>query len=136
MDYFTEFWMRRKAESNDKIVFYIVEDLLEIYEGENPMAIDSSVINDTLLTLWDYNHRLLEADSTHVKQVTLENFEIMRSYGLDYSANNLITYSRFQLPEERDSLIRLMPHDSLEFHDHWGDFYYSQWVLDAPDYGP
>jgi hypothetical protein len=84
--YYREFWLRRKSERNEAVVFNCLTELKQIlYLGVEP-AIDRSLVNDTLLGILVIKY---SKDSlTEIK--AKKDFDFLVASGLHESAYNLL----------------------------------------------
>ena len=105
--YFREFWLRRKAEKNDSVVYVIVREInLAIKKGLTSQEANPALINDTLTKLLqiDYRPEIL------TEQLARQDFETLRQLGFHQSAYNLLfeTNKYQDLKWDRDSLEKTL----------------------------
>lgn len=82
--YYKEFWLRRKSEGNDSIVFEILKELkFGLFDG-NELTVDENLVNDTVINLIKVRQGPID-DKT-----SIQYFDYLRSIGLHASAYNLL----------------------------------------------
>lgn len=107
VNYYREFWQRRKVEKNDSIVYLIVRDINfaiknKMGSGVLSLNTNSNLVNDTL-------YKLLQIEFRHdslTNQLALKDFETLKELGFHQSAYNLLFeyYKYYDLTWNRDSL--------------------------------
>jgi hypothetical protein len=114
--YYREFWLRRKAEKNDSVVYLIVKDInfaikTKMGSGVLSLNANSKNVNDTLLQLLkiEFNH------DTLTSQIAISNFETLRNLGFHNSAYNLLyeNYKYQDINWYRDSLVNTLTPSNL-----------------------
>lgn len=101
IEYYLEFWNRRKAEKNDSIVYEIIREFNTIKTGKKQLSFESQFVNDTLVNLLK-----IEFDNKKLNTQKAEwDFYILKKYGLHQSAYNLlyerVEYSELNLDREK-----------------------------------
>ena len=82
--YYKEFWLRRKSEGNDSIVFEILKELRFGLFDSNELTVDNRLVNDTVINLIKVRQGPID-DKT-----SIQYFNYLRSIGLHASAYNLL----------------------------------------------
>ena len=114
--YYAEFWNRRKAEKNDSIVYKVIREFNSIKSDKKQPNYENQSVNDTLVDLLQIE---FDIDNLNSKKAEL-NFHILKEYGLNQSAYNLLyeraEYSEFELDREKlkKELIK-----TTEFEQPW-----------------
>ncbi|PRP67150.1 hypothetical protein [Nonlabens agnitus] len=114
--YYAEFWNRRKAEKNDSIVYEIIREFNSMKSDKKQLNYENQSVNDTLVDLLQIE---FDIDNLNSKKAEL-NFYILKKYGLNQSAYNLLyeraEYSEFELDREKlkKELIK-----TTEFEQPW-----------------
>ena len=99
--YYAEFWNRRKAEKNDSIVYEIIREFNSIKSDKRKLNFQNQFVNDTLVDLLK-----IEFDNENLNSQKAEsNFYLLKKYGLNQSAYNLLyeraEYSELELDREK-----------------------------------
>lgn len=106
--YYREFWLRRKAEKNDSVVYIIIKDInfaIKNKMGSSSLSFNANLklVNDTLVNLLNVEFR---TDSL-TEQLAHQDFITLRRLGFHQSAYNLLfkSYKYQNLKWNRDSLV-------------------------------
>src|SRR5579859_3362062 len=82
--YYKEFWLRRKKERNDSIVFEILKELKRGVAGNSQLTFDSKLVNDTVINLIKIRQGPLDDETS------IQYFDYLKNIGLHASAYNLL----------------------------------------------
>lgn len=83
--YYREFWMRRKVESNDSVVFSVLHDLRTELFSDGVVSLRQDDVNDTIVNLL----RIYRADTVTNLQAK-QDFDFLVATGLHQSAYHLL----------------------------------------------
>ena len=109
VNYYREFWQRRKVEENDSIVYQIIKDINNTYKNkvnsaELSLNANNKLVNDTLISLLKIEY----SPDNLTEQLAKKEFETLRYLGFHQSAYNLL-YEKHKyqnLKWNRDSLAK------------------------------
>lgn len=137
-DYFEEFWNRRKKENTDAVVLHILLEINTFYNYNGNVPKQEQYPGTDLYDLIYHNVLLNDSDSTNREEITLDYFQLLVNKGLNHSAYNLLheVESTKQLILDRDSLIKMLPHDTLTEDVYWNTRNNAQWIRTYRDNGP
>jgi hypothetical protein len=82
--YYKEFWLRRKTEGNDSIVFEILKELKNGLFEKTELTFDNRLANDTVYNLIKLRQGPINDEKS------LQYFEYLKTIGLHASAYNLL----------------------------------------------
>jgi len=83
-NYYKEFWLRRKTERNDSVVYQILKELQsELFLGKQ-LTIDERLVNDTAINLIKISRGPVDDETS------IQYFDYLRQIGLHASAYNLL----------------------------------------------
>jgi len=109
--YYKEFWLRRKNEKNDTIVYEVLKEIkAELFE-EQRQVINEDIVNDTILNLIRIRTEKPKTDAQ-----ALENFYYLKDAGLHNSAYNLLfeRYSYYEVKWDKDNLEKGLEKDTVD----------------------
>ncbi|WP_430908672.1 hypothetical protein [Maribacter sp. 2-571] len=141
--YYMEFWNRRKAENNEKVVYDIFRDIYISYNHEPITEEIGLVSNPKIVSLLEFEIKLKHSDSTNVKKITIAYFNYLKRIGLYSSANNLLRYEREVYynstkiwDRDYEELIKTIETDSVDCDTYWNWRENAKWFNEVYDYGP
>jgi hypothetical protein len=108
--YYNEFWLRRKKEGNDKVVYEVLTELkAELFERRR-VDVKEELVNDTIVNL------LKLRKSVVTEQAALKNFEYLKSIGLNMSAHNLLyeRYDYYDVKWDKEKLDKTLKKDTIK----------------------
>ena len=82
--YYKEFWLRRKKEGTDIVVFEILKELQNGYNDSNQFVYNDKLVNDTVINLIKIKQGPLD------DQTSIQYFDYLKNIGLHASAYNLL----------------------------------------------
>lgn len=82
--YYKEFWLRRKTEKNDSIVFEILKELQSGLFYNKELTVDNRLVNDTVVNLIKISRGPVD------DQTSVQYFNYLKQIGLHASAYNLL----------------------------------------------
>jgi hypothetical protein len=138
IDYYTDFWQRRRSEQNDSVVLDILKQT-DLFYNQDKVQLTNKINRNDLYELMVYNIELNESkDSVDLKLLTIRYFDYLKSKGLEHSSYNLIheTYLNQYVLEKRDSLIRTLKYDTITQEKYWETRNDASWIKTYMDNGP
>ncbi|WP_289024476.1 hypothetical protein [uncultured Salegentibacter sp.] len=115
-EYYAEFWNRRRAESNDSIVYEIIQEINSMKSDKNQLNYENHFVNDTLVDLLKIE---LNKDNLDLKKAESDFYTLVK-YGLNQSGYNLLyersEYLKFEL--DREELKKKLT-KAAEFKEPW-----------------
>lgn len=143
-NYYIKFWKRRRADGNAETVKSIIDDVKAIYVMDEVKQPSALPLNDTLLTLIQFDLELRDSKGTPYSSViALEYFNYLREIGLHQSAFNLVYFDESWEGELTDSVkLELISTLELEYIPmlDWRDAYNwegrGSWIYTKLYYGP
>ncbi|GHN01603.1 hypothetical protein WSM22_30920 [Cytophagales bacterium WSM2-2] len=108
--YYREFWLRRKAEGNDSMVFEILKELKGGLFGKSRLTFDRKLVNDTMINLIKIRQGPVD-DKT-----SIQYFDYLKSIGLHASAYNLLyEWTRYEeVKWDREKLKQGLKKDTIK----------------------
>ncbi|MBN1250771.1 MAG: hypothetical protein JXA16_01460 [Bacteroidales bacterium] len=137
--YYQEFWLRRKKEQNDKVVYKILNKIDKIYNSSIEKSHNKFVNYDTtLFKLLSFDINLNNADSIEKLSIIKDYFGYLIDLDINHSAYNLIFEMReYQdLRLNRDSLMNVLKPDTLAEDLYWKVRNDAKWIKSYKDNGP
>jgi hypothetical protein len=83
-EYYKGFWLRRKKEGNDSIVFEILKELKDGLTDNKQLTFDSKLVNDTVINLIKFRQGPINDETS------IQYFDYLKNIGLHASAYNLL----------------------------------------------
>jgi len=82
--YFREFWLRRRREGNDSIVFEILKELKRGLFDNQQLTVDNNLVNDTVINILRIKKGPISDETS------IQYFDYLKNIGLHKSAYNLL----------------------------------------------
>jgi hypothetical protein len=110
--YYKQFWDRRKKESNDQAVFFVLNEIKGTYNQSPLVNCNETIVHDTIEKLLCFDLRLQAADGEPEAGLLREYFDYLNSIGLKKSAYNLVM-EHFPGKIQADTVIRILSSSPL-----------------------
>jgi hypothetical protein len=107
--YYRDFWLRRKNEGNEKVVYKVVNEIRQMMNGYSEFATNRKMANDTLAQLISFEYP--ERELTNEEANKLVDYLI--NIGLHQSAYNLVSgengkFSDVNWDKDKDEVLKLL----------------------------
>ena len=137
-EYFTKFWLRRRKEKNEKIVYQILEDIYCFYTSKECDSIINTnwKPNSLIENMLSFDYELYQLDETRDFENVKYYFNYLEKLDLPISAHNLIIFTmrNYELDDLTKKELLILKNKNnikkVKCHD------YEQWRLDAKWFAP